>query len=558
VENKFSVPAARPARVEAVIEQRLARLNPMLRELLDAASVEGEVFSAEIVGDVLGLDPGTALKSFTHDLGQQHQLIQETGRLQVRSRTLHRFQFHHLLIQEYLYNRLISAEKRRVHGRFAEELEKTLAGSEPDAHLDGEGLDGFGPQLLHHSWQGEEWTKAAAYAFELGKRASQRYAMREAIAYHDQALLALDRQAAPDEALLSDVLLGWQDAAFNFTPYDLQLERLSRAEEISRKLSDKPRLIRILHWKANVLLARGRWSQAGPTLAESLALAQEVGDERLSVRPLYFKALMTSFGDPVQSLGLLALAKELSRKHTDGQIEALALATEGQVRAGLGDFEGARQALDDAHVVSQRLGSPVLESDVDHFAAWAWLAMGDMAQAMEFGQRSLQTALATDNMDCTCGSIVCIGYINLELRKITEAASAFEEGVARSESAGALIHKQEGQAGLAAVRFFDGHPEALGNLQGVIQDMRGLGNLVGAAATNQMLGACLMQLGEHDRATESFNQAATFYRQCRMYPSLRRTLQSLAQLMERQGRHSEAQAYAAEAESAGPIPGNTT
>ena len=46
VENKSSPPAPRPARVEAVIEQRLARLNHSQRELLEVASVEGEAFSA--------------------------------------------------------------------------------------------------------------------------------------------------------------------------------------------------------------------------------------------------------------------------------------------------------------------------------------------------------------------------------------------------------------------------------------------------------------------------------------------------------------------------------
>jgi hypothetical protein len=130
VENRSSPPARRPARVEAVIEQRLARLNPLQRELLNVASVEGEWFTAEIVANVLGLDSATALKSFTHDLGQQHHMVQEQGQLYVRLLSLFRFQFYHMLIQEYLYSQLIPGEKRRLHRRMAEELEKIL--SEPE------------------------------------------------------------------------------------------------------------------------------------------------------------------------------------------------------------------------------------------------------------------------------------------------------------------------------------------------------------------------------------------------------------------------------------------
>jgi predicted ATPase len=43
-----------PARVEAVVARRLNGLEPALRDVLSAASVEGEVFTAEIVAQVLG------------------------------------------------------------------------------------------------------------------------------------------------------------------------------------------------------------------------------------------------------------------------------------------------------------------------------------------------------------------------------------------------------------------------------------------------------------------------------------------------------------------------
>ena len=257
VENRSAPAAAAPARVEAVIEQRLAALSPVQRELLNVASVEGEGFLVEVVANVLGLDWPRALEMFSRDLGQQHRLVQEQGQLRVRSEGLNRFQFHHMLIQEYIYERLVPGEKRRLHRRLLEELEKVLAEAERGRRSVGpEYLDTFGPALLHHALLGEEWTKAAGYARELGIRARGRYAMREAIAYHEQALQALDGQAQPAGEAVIDTLLAWQEAAFNFTPYDVQLERLSRAEQIARKLNDKPRLVRVLHWKANVLLAR--------------------------------------------------------------------------------------------------------------------------------------------------------------------------------------------------------------------------------------------------------------------------------------------------------------
>ena len=555
VENSVAASRQLPVRVEAVIAQRLGRLTPAQRRLLEAGSVQGEVFTAEVAANVLPVELETALQLLTHDLSRKQRLLQEQGQVPVRERSLNRFQFVHMLVREYLYGELDAGEKRHLHRRTAEELEKILA-VDAGSRVAPEYLDAFGPALLHHFEAGEVWAKAAAYAYALGGRARQGYAMREAMAYYARALNALDRFAGAPEALLIDVQLAWVEAAFKFRPYEEQLKHLASAEGIARTLDDKPRLIQVLEWTANVLLARGRWSQAGPSLLEALALAEAAGDEELSVRPLYFKALMTSFGDPPQSLAGMALAKELSRKYANQQIEALAFATEAQVLAELGDFEGARNALDVAHVVAQQVGSPVLESDVDHFAAWAWLAMGNMSHAMEFGQRSRNTALATDNMDCSCGATVCIGYVNLELGKIAEATASFEEGIRRSEAAGALIHRQEGEAGLAMARFLSGHQDAVEELRASIMDMKSIENRVGAAGASQLLGTCLTALGQFEQASSAFSEAIEFYRTSRMHPFLGRALEAMAELMDKHGRRAEAQRYRTESESIHTLSGD--
>jgi tetratricopeptide (TPR) repeat protein len=569
VENKASTPAPRSPRVEAIIEQRLRRLEPLQRELLEVASVEGEGFSAEIVANVLGLDFASALKFFTHDLGQQHPMIQEQGQLHVRSISLNRFQFRHMLIQATLYDQLNPAEKRRLHRRLAEELEKTLSGPEDlrssapgrtpksgeiiqagilDEKSD-ETLDTFGPALLRHFWLGQEWARAAEYARKLGERARQRYAMREAIAYFEQALESLGNQAGSPDEMIFDVLLDWEEAAFNFRPYADQLEQLARAEKIARDLQDKARLIQALHWTANVLLARGRWAKAGPLLAESFSLAEELGNEQLAVRPTFFKALMTSFADPAEALLWIDRAEDLSRKHNDLQIEANAYGMEGYVLAQLGEFERSERAIDHSRQVSDRLGSPLIESDVDLFAAWAGLAMGKPEQALEFAQRSVQRAIETDNTDCICSGMVCLGYAQLELGRPAEAASAFEKGIERSEVSGAFIHWQNGQAGLAMTQFMAGHAEAIQGLEKVIADMRLSENQVGAANANLMLGACLTRMGEAEPAKNALTQAVDFYRRARMQPSLARALQSMADLMAAQGRAAEANAYRQEAQA---------
>jgi tetratricopeptide (TPR) repeat protein len=120
-----------------------------------------------------------------------------------------------------------------------------------------------------------------------------------------------------------------------------------------------------------------------------------------------------------------------------------------------------------------------------------------------------------------------------------------------------MFPKLLGQAGLAMTRFISGHPEALEDLERVAADLSLFENHVGAANADYLLGTSLHQLGELERASAHLHQAVDFYRRSQMCPSLARTLRSLADLMESQGRAAEAQACRAEAESFRSLSGKT-
>ena len=64
-----------PARVEAVIAERTQRLYPQLQEILKVASVEGEVFTAEVLSQILGIDQKELLTRLSGELDRTHRLI---------------------------------------------------------------------------------------------------------------------------------------------------------------------------------------------------------------------------------------------------------------------------------------------------------------------------------------------------------------------------------------------------------------------------------------------------------------------------------------------------
>ena len=552
-----------PARVEAVIEQRIDRLDRTQRELLNLASVEGEYFTLQFISKILGIEEIKVSRLLSRDLYRRHKLIGEMGEITIGNQRLTRYRFGHLLIQEFLYNQLSRAEQRIYHRAIGAALEEVIFQSNaqtitlfPDqAYLDNRhrlqdlysgDLEEFGPALVHQYSRAEEWAKVALFAMVLADRAMAVYAMREAILYYEQALSALNLAETVPEIALFDVIIGWENAAFNFRPYSKQFSRLERAEKIARDHQDSQRLIQALHWKAEVYLAEGLWTRAGPILMEALALADTTGNERLAIRPTFFKGLMTLYASPKDALTLMDQALELAQRYDDLRILASAYGTKAQILAQLGNFQGALEALEAARVTANQFDSPLTEADVELLAGWTYLTMGDTQRSLEYSRRSVEKAIATDNMDCICSGYACLGFGNLEEQNVPGAETAFKEAISRSEQVGAIIPKLMGESGLAMTHFFQGDTDAILDLEQNLKEMRTYQNMSGEANTAQMLATCLIEYNEIDQADRYLKLALDYYRQAQMIPYLLRALQTKIQLSQKMGRQDILQATQAE------------
>jgi DNA-binding SARP family transcriptional activator len=129
-----------PARVEGVIEERVGRLEPELREILSAACVEGEEFTAQVVAQVQGVGERQLLRALSQKLQKRHRLVREHGAVIVGQRRLSRYRFAHTLFQHYLYSHLGEGERRLLHGQIASVLEELFEGSTETVAV----------QLAHH------------------------------------------------------------------------------------------------------------------------------------------------------------------------------------------------------------------------------------------------------------------------------------------------------------------------------------------------------------------------------------------------------------------------
>jgi DNA-binding SARP family transcriptional activator len=115
-----------PARVEAVFAERLSRLDRGCLALLEAASVQGEIFSARTLADVLGVAREEVVLKLNQPLRKQHRLVSVLRRTDTGEPHRTRYRISCLLLQKYLYRSLGDAKRKH--------LQRATAAAENEAH----------------------------------------------------------------------------------------------------------------------------------------------------------------------------------------------------------------------------------------------------------------------------------------------------------------------------------------------------------------------------------------------------------------------------------------
>jgi tetratricopeptide (TPR) repeat protein len=172
-----------PPRVEGVIEERIGRLDAELREILTVGSVEGVVFTAEVIARLRSVDERRLVHSLSNVLDKQHNLVISQGIRRFGLQPLSFYRFRHNLFQKYLYNCLDAVEKTYLHEDVGQALEA----------LYGEQVDEIAVLLAWHFQEAGITEKAIRYLSQAGEQASQRYANQEAIDHFRRALELLEQ-----------------------------------------------------------------------------------------------------------------------------------------------------------------------------------------------------------------------------------------------------------------------------------------------------------------------------------------------------------------------------
>jgi adenylate cyclase len=255
-----------PARVEAVIAERIDRLDPELQEILTVASVEGEVFTAQVVAQVQEMAERPLLHRLSQELERRHRLVREQEEVFTGRRRMSRYRFGHVLFQDYVYNQLSLGERRLVHGEVAAALEGLYDGQ----------LDEMAVKLAHHYREAGDYGRTFRYLTLAAERASRLYANDEAITHYTRAIEVAER-VSPDAVSRARLHRGRGLACERVGEFDRARADHNAILQIAREAGK-----RRVEWRA--LLDLGKlWASRDYTMArgyfeQALELARRMGD----------------------------------------------------------------------------------------------------------------------------------------------------------------------------------------------------------------------------------------------------------------------------------------
>jgi tetratricopeptide (TPR) repeat protein len=185
--------------------------------------------------------------------------------------------------------------------------------------------------------------------------------------------------------------------------------------------------------------------------------------------------------------------------------------------------------------------SPVTEADVEMFAAWAYLDMGESQRALEHSQRGVAGAIATDNFDCICGALACVGFGQLQAGQVPEAASSFQQAIEQTKVSGAVRFEVLARGGLALTQMITGLPEALPLLEQSAARAQALHDPFTAAMFAHAAAEAHLGQGDLEGAQGFLEQALAYYAPNELRPYLERARATQAALQAQQARAGQGQ-----------------
>jgi DNA-binding NarL/FixJ family response regulator len=242
-----------PHSVREAVQQRMRQLDGMEQQVLTLAAVAGRRFDFALLRELIQME--VDLLPIIHRLMAAQLVIEEET---------DRFAFRHALTREAIYAALLRGERKALHQRVAETVERIYA-TTSEAHVVG---------LAYHYFAAEVWAKALEYARRAGEGAQALYAPHEAIEHFTRALEAAQHLSlAPPIEILRMRGRAYESVGYFESAHDDYQRALNAAREVHDGRAEWQSLIDL-----GFLWASRDYAKTGEFFRQALELARSLAD----------------------------------------------------------------------------------------------------------------------------------------------------------------------------------------------------------------------------------------------------------------------------------------
>ncbi|MEM9074364.1 MAG: protein kinase [Myxococcota bacterium] len=362
-----------PKTLRGIVAQRLSRVTPQQRHLLQVAAMVGGRFHDALLARVT-YEEDTVVGGAVESLVQRGILV----RTHVRE-----YGFAHHLIPEVVKSGLPIDARREIHAAIGKALEDLYPNH----------IDDLAERLAFHYREAGQRPRALEFLIRAADRLEGEHNLSGAIGFVSRAIEMLAKGASLDRDRLLQLYRRIGDLCLRGRELDQGLEHVEGAIDLAEGLGREDHLARFSLMKGQYLVLAQRIGDAENWFGKARQVAKTVGNRDL-LRDVT-TALADAYsrnGEYAKAVTLLQEALSLAQEANDPPAQIRCLIPLAHAYGGGADPESALQALAEARRLMGSSPERITECEVHKTEALVHYYAGDVPRALESGYRGLELA----------------------------------------------------------------------------------------------------------------------------------------------------------------------
>lgn len=416
-----------PDSVEAVIEERIQRLERQLRDILTCGSVEGERFTAEIIARVRQVEEMKLADQLNDELEKRHFLVVSTSEVRAAQKRLHTYRFIHAIFQQYVYENLSEMQRQQLHRAVGETLEALYA---DNAAM-------VAAQLARHFNVAGEDERAIKYLMLAGDQAATAYANADALRQYLRARQVIAR--SDGDRTVQQYRLACSLAriyARQGRPSE-RLAEISRMLQLAEALGDKKKVGEAHIFQSAYFIGSGDYLSGRQAADEALMVLNEINDEQGAAEArLALGEACEHLARHDEALQHLRAAADMFQHHGNRTGLADAVRLQALVHLHRNDYPEALAQAEQAVALYKQSGDRIGEDEALRYIGDIHHARGEYEEALEVYESVLRIRRQIGNRAREGGALGDMGDVHLFVGNYQESLELHCQSLAIDEEVG--------------------------------------------------------------------------------------------------------------------------